>query len=81
MSFTKLLDGAKGSVRSLTLVDESDVLLVCGRQAVVLLVCGEARGRLVVLPAVGAAENDLGRREAGGCENKAHHESGPLMLI
>lgn len=49
---------------SLTIVDESDVLLVRGGEALDLLaVCGPGRGRALLLP---NAEHYPGRREAEG---------------
>lgn len=63
----QLLSVSNGEVvktLSLTIVDESDVLLVCGGEALDLLtVCGAGRGRAVVLL---NAEHYPGRREAEG---------------
>lgn len=53
--------------RPLTLVDKFDVLLVRrGEDLLLLLACGESRSWVVVLLAVEAVENDLGRGEADG---------------
>lgn len=55
---------------SLTMVDESDVLLVCGGEALILLmVCGAGRGRAVALL---NAEHYPGCREAEGTEMGSH---------
>lgn len=59
--------GERQQTVRLTLVDEFDVQLVRGGEALVLLVvCGQRWSRVVVLLAVQAVENNLGRREADG---------------
>lgn len=59
------------SVHFLTLVDKSDVSLVRGGEALLLLVvCEESQSRVMVLLAVETVENYLGCREADGWKKK-----------
>lgn len=63
--------GQRQQTVRLTLVDESDVLLVRGGEVLILLVvCGQRWSRVVVLLAVQAVENNLGRRDADGWKGK-----------
>lgn len=73
----------------LTLVDELDVLLVRGGEALLLLlllVRRQGRRGVMVLLAVEAVENDLGRREAEKEKTGCHHQvfifqhTGPLRV-